>query len=165
MNLFLVDKNISYANMLKKVFEERLNVESIAIFGDLAAMFKTNKSKNLIVLFETNEFNMRELRRHLERNKNNTINFVAFTRKPETGYLMDTLLSGVTSIIYKTEKVDVIVSELNTIIRGKGVLPQKIIEAIKDKISLEKRVPSQLHTHNFLKKITTLFNNKLVETK
>ena len=136
MNLLIVDNNISYANNLKIILEHNITkIKSIQVVRDIKSVQNENRTTYTVVLFEPNEENLVELEKHFIENRTTQTKFVALTKELDTKQLLNVIQKGVSSIIYKTEKTEFIVDELNLILRGKVILPQKIITGIKEKIS------------------------------
>ena len=138
MNLLIVDNNISYANNLKKVLAYNiLKFESIQVVRDISKIINDNLATYNVILLDVNKQNLSDVEHYLKKNKTSLTKFVALTKEADTKQIMNAVQTGVSSIIYKTEKTEFIVEELNLVLRGKVILPQKIINKMKEKISIK----------------------------
>ncbi len=146
MNLIIVDNNINYANKLKEVLVENIIVESINVVRKINLILSDNIQTQSVILFEPTKENLLEIKSYLSGNINSNIRFIALSNETESQELIESVANGVSSIIYKSEKLEFIIEELKLVLRGKVVFPQKIINRIKDSFSAQviKKPNSQL---------------------
>ena len=127
MNLIIIDNNINYADKLKEVLVEKLELEKITVARKISTNLSENFQTKSVVLFEPTNENLKEIENYLLENKKHHPRFIAFANETESQTLIDSVVNGVSSIIYKSEKIEFIIEELKLVLRGKVVFPQKLI--------------------------------------
>ncbi len=142
MNLLIVNNNILYAKSLKMLLEKNMEVNSIQIARDFKSLLKNYIPIANIILFEASLENINNLKDLKSMHANNQARFVALTEKTDNEHLIKAIKIGVSTIIYKMEKIEFIVEELNMVLRGKGSFPEKVINNMKEILFTEEQKES-----------------------
>lgn len=142
MNLLIVNNNIFYAKSLKKLLDENMELVSIIISRDFKSLSQNQISAVNLILFEACAKNINYIKHIKNHRYYNQIKFVALTDKSDDEILIETIKTGVSAIIYKMEKIEHIIEELNMVLRGKGSFPEKVINNMTEVLAIEKRKES-----------------------
>ncbi len=143
MNLLIVNNNIFYAKNLKKLLDKNMESVSIKISRDFKSLSQSQISSANVILFEACAKNINYIKHIKNYSDYNQIKFVALTDKPDDEILIETIKTGVSAIIYKMEKIEHIIEELNMVLRGKASFPENLINNMKEILFFEEPKESQ----------------------
>ena len=132
MNLLIIDSDISYVKNLKTLLSKKRNINSIQTAREFKNISGQDVASSTIILFEANAENIKELKKFNSTYGNGKTKFVALAKETDEGQLLEAVKTGVSSIIYKTEKTEFISEELELVFRGKGSFPANVINDMKD---------------------------------
>ncbi len=126
MDLIIVDQNINYTKSLREFFLGTSKFKNIIVFRTLKELLISIVPQRGILLFELNEINEDKIKEITSLNKNLMI--IALSDDVNINDNLSLVQRGISSIISKNEKPNIILEQIDLVIKGKRILPKDVVE-------------------------------------